>query len=364
MTPTFHRLKVSGKRAETADSASLRFEVPESLRQAYRFRAGQFITLRAVIEGQALRRSYSICIGTDDYERSGELRVGIKRVSGGVFSNWALDHIDEGAWLDVMTPDGRFNVEPDPQRARHHVAFAGGSGITPVLSLIKTTLALEPLSRFTLVYGNRNLASIMFLEELEDLKNRYLNRLRLYHVLAEEAQEIDLFNGLLDRAKADAFLASVVPAAEIDEAFVCGPQPMMDAVEAALIAAGVAAEHIHVERFGVPVPARAPQAIARPDLTASSAMSEVLIISEGKQRQLRIAQDGPAVLDAALSAGMDLPYACKGGVCCTCRARVTEGEVRMQKNYTLEPWEVSRGFVLTCQAHPVSERVVINYDER
>lgn len=363
-TPSFHALRVIDKRPETADGVSLRFEVPPALRDAYRFRQGQFLTLRAPIDGKEERRSYSICVGVDEYERTGELRVGIKRVTGGRFSNWAAERLATGDTIDVMTPDGRFNVPLDAKRARHHVGFAGGSGITPMLSLIKTTLAAEPDSRFTLVYGNRSLPSIMFLEELEDLKNRYLGRLRLYHVLSDDAQEISLFNGMLDRAKCDAFLADLLPAADIDEAFVCGPEPMMDAAEAALKAAGVPAERIHIERFGVPMPAGGrPAAVVLADAEAMARAAEVVIIVGGKERRIKVPRDGVAVLDAGLAAGMDLPYACKGGVCCTCRARVLEGEVKMDKCYSLEQWERDRGFVLTCQSHPVSDRVVVSYDE-
>lgn len=362
-TPTFHSLRVCDKRRETADAISLSFEVPDTLRDQYRFSQGQFITLRNKVDGNDLRRSYSICIGVDDYSRRAELRVGVKRVSGGLFSNWLAERLQVGDQIDVMTPDGRFFTPLDPAHHKHYVAFAGGSGITPVLSLIKTTLATEPDSEFTLIYGNRNIASIMFIEELEDLKNRYLGRLRLCHVLSEEPQEIALFNGLLDRARCDSLLAELVPADSIDEAFICGPEPMMDAAEAALLAAGLPKARVHVERFGVPMPASAPKGL--PGASGDAAqLSEVELIVDGKSRRLKVARDGTAILDAGLAAGIDLPYACKGGVCCTCRARVIEGSVRMDKNYTLEPWELDKGFVLTCQSHPTSERVVISYDER
>ncbi|HMN82889.1 MAG TPA: phenylacetate-CoA oxygenase/reductase subunit PaaK [Burkholderiaceae bacterium] len=362
MTPAFHPLRVRERRPETADSVSLLFDVPESLRDAYRFRQGQFLTLRAPIDGREERRSYSICVGVDDYERRGELRVAVKRVAGGRFSNWVNDHLQPGQTIDVMTPDGRFNTPLDPAQARHHVGFAGGSGITPMLSLIKTTLEAEPRSRFTLIYGNRSLPAIMFLEDLEDLKNRYLGRLRLYHVLSDEPQEIALFSGLLDRARCEAFLADLLPPADIDEAFICGPEPMMDAAEAALRAAGVPAGRIHVERFGVPMPAGQPKPVVVIGDEADAA--DVTLVVDGKARKLKVSRHGSGILDAGLAAGIDLPYACKGGVCCTCRARVLEGEVRMDKNYTLDEREMAQGFVLTCQSHPVTDRVVISYDER
>jgi len=361
MTPQFHSLAVRDRRAETGDSLSLAFEVPEALREAYRFRPGQFLTLRASVGGEELRRSYSICVPLQAYERDGELRVAIRRVRGGRFSNWLADTVQPGQALDVMTPDGRFGVPSQPELARHHVGFAGGSGITPMMSLIGTLLEAEPKSSFTLVYGNRGTPTIMFVEQLEDLKNRYMGRLRLYHVLSEEPHEVELFNGLLDEAKCRHFLDMLIPAGSIDEAFVCGPDPMMNAAEAALRAAGVDPARIHIERFGVPLPAAGSlEPVAADDAPRAS----VELIADGKTRQLKVPFEGQAILDAGLAAGMNVPYACKGGVCCTCRARVLEGEVRMDRNYTLEPHEIAAGFVLTCQSHPVSGRVVISYDER
>jgi ring-1,2-phenylacetyl-CoA epoxidase subunit PaaE len=362
MTPQFHSLKVIERRAETADSLSVAFEVPPGLREAYRFRAGQFLTLRARVGAEELRRSYSICVPAQDYERGGNLRVAIRRVPGGRFSNWIADNLATGESIEVMTPDGRFTVDAQPSIARHHVGFAGGSGITPMMSLVGTLLEAEPASRFTLVYGNRGSTTIMFVEQLEDLKNRYMGRLRLHHVLSEEPHEVELLNGLLDQAKCREFLSTLIPAESIDEAFVCGPDPMMNAVEAALREAGVPPARIHIERFGVPLPATG--SLPAASVADDSPRAEVELIAEGKTRRLKVPFDGPAILDSGLAAGMNLPYACKGGVCCTCRARVLEGEVRMDRNYTLEPHEIAAGFVLTCQSHPVSARVVISYDER
>jgi ring-1,2-phenylacetyl-CoA epoxidase subunit PaaE len=362
MTPQFHALRVVQRQAETADSISVAFEVPAGLREAYRFRAGQFLTLRAQVGCEDLRRSYSICMPAQDYARGGHLRVAIRRVPGGRFSNWIADNLACGQSIEVMTPDGRFTVEPQPAKARHHVGFAGGSGITPMMSLVGTLLEAEPESRFTLVYGNRGSTTIMFIEELEDLKNRYMGRLRLYHVLSEEPHEVELFNGLLDQARCLEFLSTLIAPGSIDEAFVCGPDPMMNAVEAALRETGVPPARIHIERFGVPLPAAG--SLAPASITDDAPRAEVELTVEGKTRRLRVAYDGLAILDAGLAAGMNLPYACKGGVCCTCRARVLEGEVRMDRNYTLEQGELEDGFVLTCQSHPVSARVVISYDER
>ncbi len=357
--PQFHRLTIRDVRPETADAISVAFDVPPELRDAYRFRQGQFLTLRESLDGEDVRRSYSVCVGVPDYERHGELRVAIKRVAGGRFSNWANESLKPGRAIDVMTPDGRFTTDLDPVRARRYVGFAGGSGITPMLSLIETILSTEPASAFTLVYGNRTVASIMFLERLEELKNSYMDRLGLVHVLSDEPQEVDLLSGLLDEARCGELMRTVLAGEAIDEAFVCGPAPMMDAAEAALRAAGVPQASIHVERFGTPAPSGAPKPAA-----VDAPAAKVVIVIDGKERHLRVPFEGQAILDAGLAAGAALPYACKGGVCCTCRAKVLEGEVRMDKNYTLEPKEIADGFVLTCQAHPVSERVVVSYDER
>ncbi len=372
--PSFHTLTIREVRPETADSISVAFEVPEALREAYRFRAGQFLTLRANVDNEAMRRSYSVCVGEPDYQATGELRVAIKQVAQGRFSRWANQTLAAGQSIDVMTPDGRFGVAPLADRSRHHVGFAGGSGITPMLSLIRTLLAAEPASRFTLVYGNRTVESIMFLEALAALKNQYIGRLALIHVLSDEPNEIDLLSGLLDVARCRELLRTLISPQSIDEAFICGPAPMMDAVEASLREAGVAAEKIHIERFGTPglsvsIGSAQHAGAQGTDLPAAEQTGEaigatVVIVANGKTRQLRIASDGPSILDAGLAAGANLPYACKAAVCCTCRARVLEGEVRMDRNYTLEPQEIASGFVLTCQSHPVTDRVVISFDER
>jgi len=358
--PRFHPLTIREVIPETADAISVAFEVPPALRDAYRFRQGQYLTLRERVGGEELRRSYSVCTGVPDYEACGELRVAIKRVAGGRFSNWANDTLRAGRTIDVMTPDGRFFCELDASRRRNYAGFAGGSGITPLLSVVKTTLALEPASEFTLFYGNRSVGSIMFVEALEELKNRYMRRLRLVHVLSDEAQDVALLNGVLDQAKCAELIAALLPGERIDEAFVCGPEPMMQAAEAALAAAGVARERIHVERFGTPAPAGAP---AR-DVPKGAPRADVVVIVDGKARRLEVPYDGAGILDAGLTAGANLPFACKRGVCCTCRARVLEGEVRMDRNFSLDPDEVARGYVLTCQSHPVSARVVLSYDER
>ncbi|WP_321847024.1 1,2-phenylacetyl-CoA epoxidase subunit PaaE [Paraburkholderia bannensis] len=360
-TPQFHSLRIREVRPETADAVSVAFDVPPELRDAYRFTQGQFVTLKTHIDGEETRRSYSICVGVTDYDRDGELRIGIKRVRGGRFSNFAFDQLAPGHEIDVMTPDGRFFTHLNAEHGKHYVAFSGGSGITPVLAIIKTTLETESRSAFTLVYGNRSVDAIMFAEELEDLKNRFMDRFRLYHVLSDDLQDVELFNGVLDQEKCAAFIESLLPAEEIDEAFICGPGPMMDAAEAALKDAGVAQQKVHVERFGSPLPQAGVPAV---EITESTPAADLEIVIDGKKRKLRLPYEGVSLLDVGLKAGLALPYACKGGVCCTCRAKVLEGEVKMDKNYTLEEQEVKDGFVLTCQCHPVSERVVVSFDER
>ena len=354
MTPRFHRLRIRDVRRETSDSVSLAFDIPDDLAGEYRFVQGQHLNVRAVLDGEEVRRSYSICSGVDD----GEIRVAIRKVPGGRFSVWANERLAPGDTLDVMSPEGRFFTPLREDAARHYVAFAAGSGITPVLSLIRTTLAREPRSRFTLVYGNRRLSSTMFHEALWELKDRYLSRFVIYNVFSREAQEVDLFNGRIDAARTRAFLDALIPVAGIDEAFVCGPATMIDEVEAALIDAGMPREHVHVERFGVP------GADAAPVDDTDAAEARVTLIVDGVRREIDFHRGQHSILEAGRAAGIDLPFSCKGGMCSTCRAKLLAGEVRMAKNYALEPHEVAAGFVLTCQSYPLTEQVVISFDDR
>lgn len=365
-TPHLHELFVKRVTPDAAGSAVITFAVPPGLRDTYAFQPGQFLTLRATLDGVATRRSYSICSGRPHYLRTQELEVGIKPVEGGAFSRWAAAELRAGDVLDVMPPEGRFT--PRITGARHRVAFCAGSGITPVLSILASTLGEDPQARFTLVYGNQRMSSIMFNEALQDLKDKYPARLTLIHLLSRQPQEVALFNGRLDEAKVTALLDTLLPVAGIDEAFICGPEGMIDATERALLAAGCPKERIHTERFfsadtvdaarKKTAGTRAAQAQA--GKPADFALEVVL---DGKTHHLGMAADD-RVLDIALDAGLDLPYSCKGGVCCTCRARVLEGRVQMEKNFTLEQWEIDKGFVLTCQARPLSPKVVVSYDER
>ncbi|HQR22793.1 MAG TPA: phenylacetate-CoA oxygenase/reductase subunit PaaK [Burkholderiaceae bacterium] len=354
MTPRFHPLRVDEIRRETPDCVSVRFELPPGVADEFRFVQGQHVALRKVLGGEELRRSYSVCSGCDD----GELRVAVKKVPGGRFSVWVNEELRPGDAIDVMTPEGRFFTPLAAEHAKHYVAFASGSGITPVLSLIRTTLAREPRSRYTLVYGNRRQSSVMFNEALEDLKDRYLTRFRLFNVFSREEQDVELFNGRIDAAKVNQFLATLIPADTIDEAFICGPASMIDEVEQALLAAGVDRAHVHVERFGVP------GAAAAPIDDAEAAEARLTLVIDGVKREVDFHRGQHSILEAGRAAGLDLPYSCKGGMCSTCRGKLLEGQVRMAKNYALEPHEVAAGFVLTCQSYPLTERVLISYDER
>ena len=360
-SPLFHDLRVRRIEPDTAEASIVSFDVPPELREVFGFTQGQYLTLRTTIDGQDLRRSYSICAGVDD----GELRVGVRKVKGGVFSHWINERLKPGDTISVMAPQGRFFVPIEPQARRHHVGIAGGSGITPILSIMKTVLAREPYSRFTLIYGNRMLRSTMFKEELEDLKNRYMTRLSLQHVFSDEPTDAPINSGLMNRAKIGEFLAGLVPAASVDHAYVCGPFQMNDEAEAALLAAGVPAERIHIERFGVPAGAAAPVgAVVHEAQPGDAEKAKVVIVRDGLRREIEFSKDQPSILDAASAAGLEVPFSCTSGVCGTCRCKVVEGEVRMERNFALDKNEVAAGFVLTCQCRPLSDRVVLSFDER
>lgn len=361
----FHDLSVRRIEADTPEAVIVTLAVPPELRETFGFTQGQYLTLRKSIDGQDLRRSYSICAGVDD----GELRVGVRKVKGGVFSNWIHEQLQPGSLISVMAPQGRFFAPLDPQAHRHHLGIAGGSGITPILSILKTVMVREPHSRFTLIYGNRAVRSTMFKEELEDLKNRWMQRVVLHHVFSDEPTDSPLNTGVMNRDKLSEFLRTVVPAQSIDHAYICGPFQMNDEAEAALQAAGVPQERIHIERFGV---AQAPGAAAGKGAGAvmhqaqpgDAKTSRVVIVRDGLQREIVFNKDQPSILDAASAAGLEVPFSCTSGVCGTCRCKVMQGRVRMERNFALDNKEVEAGFVLSCQAHPLTERVVLSFDER
>ena len=361
MSVIFHPLRVRSVQPDTAEAVVVAFEVPVELSEVFGFTQGQYLTLRTEIDGQDLRRSYSICAGVDD----NELRVGVRKVRGGVFSNWINAHLRVGDTLQVMAPQGRFFVPVQPEARRHFVGIAGGSGITPILSIMKTLLAREPLSRFTLIYGNRTVQSTMFKEEIEDLKNRYLTRLVLHHVFSGEQTDSPLNMGVMDRSKMGEFLHALVPAAGIDEVFVCGPFQMNDEAEAALLGAGVAPERVHIERFGVALaPGAQVDAVVHESRAGDADVARVTIIRDGLQREFGFTKEQASILDAASAAGLEVPFSCTSGVCGTCRAKCMEGEVRMERNFALDKNEVDAGFVLTCQCRPLTPRVVLSFDER
>ena len=356
MAEHFYALRVAEIVPETDDANSIQFEVPAGLESAFAFRAGQHLTLKADIGGEEVRRNYSLCVAPHE----GQLKVTVKRIAGGVFSNWVGDQLKPGDTLDVMTPHGSFTTDFDAGAARRYVGFAGGSGITPIISLIRTALSVEPASRFTLFYGNRDASSVIFLDALADLKDRYLGRFELYHFLSDEEGDVELFNGMLDRATCDAAIEALVDDPdEVDAWFICGPGPMMDAAEAALIDRDVAHDRIHIERFtaGRPSAALAAQMAALQQEAAGLTLSVTL---DGRTK--RVAFDGANILDSARDAGMPAPFACKAGVCATCRARVVKGKVEMAARYGLTDEEVAAGYVLTCQSVPVGEGVAVDYD--
>jgi ring-1,2-phenylacetyl-CoA epoxidase subunit PaaE len=357
--PKFHSLTVSDVRRETEDTVSVAFDIPAELVDEYTFKQGQYLTFKIELGGEEIRRNYSIC--TSPLE--GELRVAIKKVEGGLFSTYANEKLAAGDILEVMTPLGRFYTNVEPGQKKSYLACAAGSGITPVMSHMKTVLSVEPNSTFTLIYGNKNTASIIFREEIEDLKNTYMGRLRVFHVLSREASEFPFLQGHINADKCQTFFKHFIEIESLDEVFLCGPAPMIDAVRGSLQEAGFERKQIHFELFASPqqlAERKEEKTVAK---KSDGFQANVKIIIDGLATEFEMNSEDTNILDAAMKNGADLPFACKGGVCATCRAKVDEGNVKMDINYSLEPDEVSRGFVLTCQSHPTTESVVINFDE-
>ncbi len=355
----FHPLKVTDVRRETRDAVVVTLRPRDEDRDLFDFTQGQYLTFRRDFDGEELRRSYSICAGRDE----GCLKVGIKRVDGGAFSTWANENLAPGDEIEAMPPMGKFFTPLDGAAARQYLGFAGGSGITPVLSIIKTVLAREPKSQFTLVYSNRQINTIMFREELEDLKNLCLGRLSVIHVLEQEGQEIDLFTGRIDAEKMKGLFTHWLDASAIDTAFICGPEPMMLAIAASLRDHGLKDEQIKFELFASGQKGRAKaRAVSKVAVVPGTGVQATVTL-DGATRNFEMARDGQTILEAAIAARLDAPYSCKAGVCSTCRCKVLEGEVEMAVNHALEDYEVRAGYVLSCQATPVSARVVVTYDE-
>ena len=353
----FHSLKIAHIARETRDAVALTFDVPPALAETFRFIQGQHLTLRADIGGDDLRRSYSICSAVQD----ATLRIAVKRAAGGTFSTWINEQVKAGQTIEVMPPMGHFNVPLSATHRKHYLGFAAGSGITPLLSIIKTTLIAEPGSRFTLFYGNRSSAAVIFKEELSDLKDAFLARLNLVYVMSREPQDIALLNGRIDRQKTDALLAHWVDLAEVDTAFICGPDGMMQAVSASLQEHGFPKSRIKIELFAASIPKHEHKAQAAPE--PGHAECAVTAIIDGAAREFTLEKTKENIIDAAIRQGIELPYSCKGGVCSTCRAKLVEGEVDMDVNFALEDYEVARGFVLCCQSYPVTDRVVVDFDQ-
>jgi ring-1,2-phenylacetyl-CoA epoxidase subunit PaaE len=350
----FHPLEIVDRREETPDSVSLAFAVPDELSDEFAFRPGQYLTLRAVVNGEECRRSYSICSGADE----GELRIAVKKVEDGRFSRFANDLLRKGERIEVAPPEGRFTAEIGANR--HYAFFAAGSGITPVISIIRSTLAANPGACATLFYGNRTTSSIMFRQALDDLKDRHLGRLAIFHVLSRESQEIDVLNGRLDGERIALLAKTVVPPKDVDGYFLCGPFGMVEDGRKALIAAGVEPEHIKAELFTTD---GAPPLAPRPALVHVPHAGEVQVdcVLEGRTRRIG-AEPGQLIIEAAHKQGFEIPHSCRGGMCCTCRCKLLEGEVAMDVNYSLEPWELERGYVLACQSRPLTARVKLDFD--
>jgi len=359
--PRFYPLKVKDVRPETADCVSVALDIPDELVDTFRFAPGQYLTFRTHMDDAEVRRSYSICVSPNDHE----LRVAVKKVEGGRFSTHANELLKKGDLLDVMPPMGKFSPKQTGATKKQYLAFAAGSGITPIMSIMKWVLEEDADSEFTLVYGNKNRNTIIFREAIEGLKNKYMRRLRVYHVLSRELMDAPLFNGRIDAQKCTDLSNTLIDVKAIDEAFICGPEEMILSVRDQLVNLGMPSEHIHIELFTSPdQPKPSHTKWVAENAKHDGAMSKVSITLDGVTFEMDLSYNGDSILDAALKHGADLPYACKGGVCCTCRAKVTEGAVDMEVNYALEKDEVANGFVLTCQSHPRTEKVSIDFDAR
>jgi len=358
MSIHFHPLRVKEIRQETPDCVSVAFDIPEQLQEKFRFRQGQSLTMRTWLDNKEVRRTYSICSSPVD----NEWRVAVKKVEGGLFSNFINTRLKPGDTLEVMEPIGKFYTELDPAHKKNYLAIAAGSGITPVISLIKTTLAVEPKSLFTLIYGNRSRSSIIFFEELEALKNKYPTRLQLIHTLSREHTDISINYGRINIDKL-VELSPLVPYADMDEIFICGPEEMIFATREFLEQKGIDKKKIHFELFTTPGENKA-RTVQTESSRRDEDKSRITIKLDGRSFELDLGRDDLSILDAALSQGADLPYACKGGVCCTCKAKLVEGEVYMDVHWGLEEEEVAQGYILTCQSHPRSPRVVVDFDAK
>lgn len=369
--PIFHDLSVVAVDPEAAGSVAITLALPKTLTAAFQFEPGQYISVRARLAGQDVRRSYSLCSTPALLAKHQLIQIGVRAVASGLMSNW-LQGIQPGQSLAVAPPQGRFVIQRP--RALHRVGIAAGSGITPILSIMTHTLENSAVAKFTLVYGNRRIDRVMFNEALQDLKDRFPDRLTLIHILSRQSQEVPLLEGHIDGDKLRELMRVFLPVNSMDEVFICGPEAMIEATEACLLSAGVRPERVRSERFASAAPvqtvqtARTSQTAHMPPARANAdcpqgAGVRLSVIADGKRHELHMSPD-QHVLDAALNAGLDLPYSCRSGVCCTCRAKLIAGSISMDKNFTLEDAEVRQGFVLSCQARPTTAEVVVSFDER
>ena len=356
----FHSLRVKKVEKETEDCVSIEFEVPKELKEIFQFKQGQNLTIKKILNGKELRRNYSICTSPFD----NKLKVAVKKAEGGIFSTWVNEELKAGDHLDVLPPTGKFYTELNPSQKKNYVAFAAGSGITPVLSIVKTTLTTEPKSTFTLVYGNRTKNSIIFKEELEALKDKFIDRFRIYHILSRETTDVEINNGRIDVSKLELLCSKLIDLKTCDEFFVCGPEEMIFCIKGYLEGRGVIGDKIHFELFTVPGQKQTANKQQFEILKNEGPKAKVSVKLDGIMFDFDLEYEGESVLDAALNQGADLPYACKGGVCTTCKAKLIEGKVSMDVNWGLEPEEVAKGYILTCQSHPQTERIVIDFDAR
>ena len=355
----FHSLKVASIKKETPDCVSVEFDIPENLQSLFQFREGQNITIKKIINGEELRRSYSIC--NAPHEKA--LKVAIKKVDGGLFSSFANDELKKGDVLEIMPPTGKFNAHLSKEKAGNYLAIAAGSGITPVISIIKHTLLTQPDSRFTLLYGNKSRGSIIFFDELEALKNKFMNRFSFINILSREKTDADILYGRISKEKLEK-LEPLIAYQTFESAYICGPEEMIFTSSAFLQEKGIPAANIHFELFTTPGKQEKDKAVSIETSADEGPKSQITIRLDDRSFSFELANKGQSILDAALKQGADLPFACKGGVCCTCRAKLVEGQVTMDVNYALEPEEIEAGFILTCQSHPVTEKVVVDFDVR
>ena len=356
MTPKFHTLQIADINKETKNSVSIAFSIPEELKNDYSFIPGQYLTLKAMVNGEEVRRSYSLC--TAPYEN--EYRVAVKQVPEGKFSTYANKSLKVGDSIDVMTPTGNFQLKTDANNENSYVLVAAGSGITPILSILKSILKEEPKSDVTLFYGNKGIKSVMFFEEIEGLKNKHMDQLNLIHVFSRENLGNDLQNGRIDADKAKELYTAFLKEKNIDAVYICGPESMILGVKDSLTEQGIDSSKIHFELFTSPDSAG--QKIQQPK-NSPKIESNVTIILDDDQFDLHLASTEDSILEAGRAAGADLPFSCKGGVCCTCKAKIIEGSASMDVNYALEPEEVEAGYILSCQSHPTSEKLVISFDD-